>query len=117
MAEAECHVGVSKIDEPVVGDCDAVRVSGQIMQNVFGTTKGALRIHHPVFAEQRPQKPPEGGLFRQRKACAIESELLIRGVLQLLVPHQELQRRQIGPTFDEVGRKSMAKRMRAEAFR
>ena len=40
---AERHVGVSKIDEPVVGDCDAVRVLGQIVQNVFGTTKGAFR--------------------------------------------------------------------------
>jgi hypothetical protein len=68
-------VGV-RIDEPVVGDCDAVRVSGQIVQNVIGTTEGALRIHHPVFAKQRPQKPPEGGLVRQRKACAIKSELL-----------------------------------------
>ena len=28
-------------------------------------------------------------------------------VLQLLVTHQELKRRQIGPTLDEVGRESM----------
>jgi hypothetical protein len=70
---AERYVSVSKIDEPVVGDCDAVRVSRQIVQNVFGTTEGTLRIHHPVFAKQRPQKPLEGGLVRQRKACAIKS--------------------------------------------
>ena len=30
-----------------------------------------------------------------------------RGVLQLLVTHQELKRRQIGPTLNEVGRESM----------
>jgi hypothetical protein len=80
---AKRHVGVSKIDKSVIGDCDAVRVPGQIVQNVFGTTEGAFRIYHPVFAKQRPQKSPEGGLLRQRKACAIESELLpAEGALQ-----------------------------------
>src|SRR5262249_36744145 len=37
----------------------------------------------PVFAKQCPQKSPKGGLVRQRKACAIESELLpAKGALQ-----------------------------------
>src|SRR5215469_18338373 len=40
-----------------------------------------------------------------------------RGVLQLLVPQQKLQRRQVGPAFDEVGCESMPQSMRAEALR
>jgi hypothetical protein len=57
-------MGVGEIDEPVVRDRDSMRVSGQIVQHVFGTAEGALRIYHPVFAEQRPEKLPEGGLVR-----------------------------------------------------
>ena len=45
---AECHVDVSKIHESVVGDCDAVSVSGQIVQNVFGTTERPLRIQRLI---------------------------------------------------------------------
>ncbi len=48
---AERDMGVSEIDEPVVGDCDPMRVPRQILQNVFGTTEGTLRIYHPVFAK------------------------------------------------------------------
>ena len=48
---AERDVGVSEIDEPMVGDCDPMRVPGQIVQNVFGAAEGALRIYHPVFAK------------------------------------------------------------------
>ena len=40
-----------------------------------------------------------------------------RGVLQLLMTHQKLERGQIGPTLNEVGRESMPERTRAEAFR
>jgi hypothetical protein len=73
---AERDMGVSEIDEPVIGDCDPMCTSGQIVQNVFGTAEGAFRINHPFFAKQSPQKFPEGELVRQRKAGAMERELV-----------------------------------------
>jgi hypothetical protein len=69
-------VGVGEIDEPVVRDRDPMRVLSQIVKHVFGAAEGALRIYQPVFAEQRPQKPPKGGCVRERKAGAMERELV-----------------------------------------
>jgi len=47
----EGHVGVGKINEPMIGDRDAMSVSGQVMQNMFGTTEGPLGVDHPVFSK------------------------------------------------------------------
>jgi hypothetical protein len=47
----ERDMGVSEIDEPVVGNGNPMRVAGQIVQNVFGAAERTLRIYHPVFAK------------------------------------------------------------------
>jgi hypothetical protein len=52
----ERHVGVGEIDEPMIGDRDTMSVSGQIVQNMFGTTEGALGIDHPVFSKEGAEK-------------------------------------------------------------
>src|SRR5215469_3192308 len=79
----ERHVGVREIDEPVVGDRDTMRVPGQIMQHVFGTTEGPLGVNHPVLPKQGAEKGVERLLRCQRKACAIEGKLLpAKGALE-----------------------------------
>lgn len=45
-------MGVREIDEPVIGDRDAMGVAGQIMQNVFRAAEGPLGVDDPVFAKQ-----------------------------------------------------------------
>ena len=53
---AECDVGVSKIDQPVVGDRNPMRVPGQIVQNVFGTAEGAFAHTTQSFPKQLARK-------------------------------------------------------------
>jgi hypothetical protein len=43
----------------MVGDGDAVRIAGEIVQNMFGTSEGWLGVDHPVFAEEESQERVE----------------------------------------------------------
>src|SRR6266853_615181 len=60
-----------------------MRVSGQIMQNMFGAAEGPLGIDHPVISEKSAEKGVERLLRCQRKAWAIEGKLLpAKGALE-----------------------------------
>jgi hypothetical protein len=72
----ERNVGVGEIDEPMIGDRDAMRVPGQIMQNMFGTAEGVPGVNHPVLSKEGAEKGVECLLHSQRKAWAIEGKLL-----------------------------------------
>jgi hypothetical protein len=43
----------------MVGDGDAVRIAGEIVQNMFRTSEGWLGVGHPVFAEEESQERVE----------------------------------------------------------
>ena len=45
--------------QSMVGDGDAVRIAGEIVQNMFRTSKGWLSVDHPVFAEEESQERVE----------------------------------------------------------
>ena len=45
--------------QSMVGDGDAVRIAGEIVQNMFGTSEGWLDVDHPVFAEEESQERVE----------------------------------------------------------
>ena len=45
---------VGDLDEPMVGDSDAVRIAAQVAQNLLGPGKGLLAVDHPI-------EPPERG--------------------------------------------------------
>jgi len=47
----------------MVGDGDAVRITGEIVQNMFRTSEGWLGIDHPVFAEEESQEGVESAGF------------------------------------------------------
>ena len=48
--------------QPVIGDCDPMRVPAQIPQNFLWASKGRLSVDYPVLAMQTAQKLVE--LFR-----------------------------------------------------
>ena len=45
--------------QSMVGDGDAVRIAGEIVQNMFRTSEGWLGVDHPVFAEEESQERVE----------------------------------------------------------
>ena len=47
---AEGHFAVCKIDDPMVGYGDAMRVTSQILQDVFRSSERAFGVNDPVLA-------------------------------------------------------------------
>jgi len=56
------HLGVGHVDEPMIGDRDAMGVPGQIVEHVARTAERRLRVHDPVVMEERAEPGPEGRL-------------------------------------------------------
>lgn len=50
---------ILKRHQSMVGDGDAVRITGEIVQNMFRTSEGWLGVDHPVFAEEESQERVE----------------------------------------------------------
>jgi|HubBroStandDraft_6_1064221.scaffolds.fasta_scaffold51363_2 hypothetical protein len=66
LLTAPCVVFPAKRDsiileshQSMVGDGDAVRIAGEIVQNMFRTSEGWLGVDHPVFAEEESQERVE----------------------------------------------------------
>ena len=47
----EGDLAVSKIDNPMVGDSDTVRVAGQIMENMLGSSAWPFGVDNPVVTK------------------------------------------------------------------
>src|SRR5580704_16603334 len=73
----ERHVGIGHLDKTMVGDGDAMRVAGQIVQYVFGAAERFLRVDHPVLAEQYTQECGERLLVSERTTGSEEDELVL----------------------------------------
>ena len=52
---AECDLAVGKVHDPVVGDGNAMRVAGQIVEDMFRSSERPFGIHNPVVTMQRSQ--------------------------------------------------------------
>jgi hypothetical protein len=59
----EGDFAVGKVYDPVIGNGDAMRVAGQVMENMFRAAEWPFCVHHPIFTEQRPQKGVKRFLF------------------------------------------------------
>jgi hypothetical protein len=60
---AERHLAVLQGHEPVIGDGDAMRVAGQVSEDVLGILEGLFRVHDPLLGAQGGEEPlPRGGL-------------------------------------------------------
>lgn len=46
---AKLNIAVVDIEEAIVGDGDAVRLSCDVLEDLFRSGEGALRVNHPTF--------------------------------------------------------------------
>jgi len=77
------YLALRHVDNPVVGNGNAMGVSGQVMKNVFGPSEGGFGIDHPVVTEKRSKERAEGLLLGQEAEGSRKGELsLPTGVLQ-----------------------------------
>ena len=60
----------------MVGDGDAMRIAGQVMQHVLGAAEGRFGIDHPVLPIKRAQEEGEVLLLMKRHALAEEAQLM-----------------------------------------
>src|SRR3954454_13662912 len=58
----------------MVGDGDAVGISGQVVQNLFRSPEGRLGVHHPVVDEQSLEEAAETGFRGEMLERAVELE-------------------------------------------
>ena len=72
----------------MVGDGDAVSVTGQVVEDVLGAAEGRLGVDDPVLLEQRVQEGGEVLLLAERQALAEEPQLI--AIKRSLEPGHEL---------------------------
>ena len=48
VSPAKAHLSVIETEQPSVGDGDAVRVTGQVLQDMFGSAERRLGVDHPL---------------------------------------------------------------------
>lgn len=71
----EGHHAVSEGDQPVIRDCYAVGIPGQVLQNVFRTSERLLRINNPFAVPQLAKKLSEQLGLTEVPKGAVELEL------------------------------------------
>ena len=71
----ERHVIVVDGDDPRIGDCGAMRVTGEIGQHALGSTERRLGIDDEGLSRERADAPGEGAGFGERGEFAEEAEL------------------------------------------
>jgi hypothetical protein len=62
----ERHSPISDIDDPMVGNGHAIRIAGQILENVLRSSEWPLGVNHPILTKQRSKKRVESPCFGQR---------------------------------------------------
>ena len=55
----ECHLAILESNEPVIGDCNTMRISGKVLQDVPRAFEGPLCINDPLMPEELPQETAE----------------------------------------------------------
>jgi hypothetical protein len=45
----KCNLAIFTTDEPLIGNGNAMRVSSEVLEYVFGASKRGLGVNHPVF--------------------------------------------------------------------
>src|SRR5215831_673581 len=61
----------------MIGDGHAMTVAAEIVQHVFGATKGRFQVHHPILSMEWPQPGSESFGFRQKLQRAMKVELAV----------------------------------------
>jgi len=82
------HLATLQGHEPVVGDGDAMRIAGQVGEDVLGILEGLFGVHDPLLGAQGGEEPlPRGGLGELPTAphqgeLALRVELLQAGEVE-----------------------------------
>ena len=80
---AEGDHAIGKVDDPVVGDGDAMGVAGQVVEDMFRSSEWPFCIDHPVLTKQWPQKSKKGFLRGERLYAARKDQFsLVESALQ-----------------------------------
>ena len=74
---AKGDVAIGNVDDPVIRDSDAMRVAGQIVEDVLGASEWPFGVDHPVVTKQCPQKAIECFLVGQWFHAARKPQLLL----------------------------------------
>lgn len=61
----------------MVRDSYAMRIAAQVLQHIFGTTKGTFQVDHPVLLVERSQPCGKDLGLRQKLQVCVEVELAI----------------------------------------
>ena len=61
----------------MVGDGHTMSVAAQILQHIFGTTKGTFQVHHPVLSIQWPQPGGKDLGLSEEFQISLEAKLAI----------------------------------------
>ena len=79
----ETDLAVLEGDQPMVGNGDAMGVTGQVVQNIVRTAKGRLGVNDPVLAEEGTNQRPEKLGIAKGLLISVKSEFpLSEGPLQ-----------------------------------
>ena len=82
---SEPDLAIGQREQPAVGDGDAVRVTAEISQHLFGAAERRLGIDDPVGASELLKAPGECGGIGEVGEIAKEAQpARIKGVLQVL---------------------------------
>ena len=80
---AESDLAVLERDQAMVGDGDAMGVTGQVVQDIFGTAEGRLGVNDPILTEQGTDQSTEQLRIAKRLLVSVKSEFpLLEGPLQ-----------------------------------
>jgi hypothetical protein len=60
----------------MVRDRNAVSVARQVLQNVLGSAKRGLGVHHPILTEQGAHESRKRLLLGQRQTGSMEDKLV-----------------------------------------
>ena len=85
---SERDLAVGKVDDPVVGDGDAMCIARQVVEDMFRPSERSLRVDYPVQAKQRAQKSMEGFLLAEAFEASRKQELAV--TKSLLEPGDKL---------------------------
>src|SRR5260370_3368167 len=94
----EGDLGVGDCLQPVVGDGDAVRVTGQVVEDVLGAAEGRLGVDDPVLLEEHAQEGDEVLLLAERQALADQPQLI--SMERSLEPGHELAAKEAAKHLD-----------------
>ena len=71
---AECDLAVLKGEQAMVGDSDAMGVTGQVVEDILGSAEGWLGVNDPILSKQGTEQSTESLRILKGFLVPVESE-------------------------------------------